>query len=223
MSFKVGDKVRYVKTGCLGWESEDWTLATKPPLVLREEYTVRSVDIDGDVALREDSLDLILHRDHFALVTESPCAECSSLRPGSVISTDGDFRCAACGRFVSTPAGVIGLPTEAVGVWLNSLSSDARKEVAVARGLFAYFPDALALVARHSVRSNEKHNPGQPVHWSREKSSDHEDCIARHSLSVAVNPDALDGDAPHIICRAWRALAALQVWVEAKHLKGETV
>lgn len=102
------------------------------------------------------------------------------------------------------------------GAWLNSLSSAERKEVAVARGLFAYFPDALALVARHSVRSNEKHNPGQPVRWSREKSSDHEDCIARHSLSVAVDPDALDGDAPHILCRAWRALAALQLWAEAQ-------
>lgn len=102
------------------------------------------------------------------------------------------------------------------GSWLNSLSSEERKEVAVARGLFAYFPDALALVARHSVRSNEKHNPGQPVHWSREKSSDHEDCIARHSLSVAIDPNSLDGDAPHIVCRAWRALAALQLWAEAQ-------
>lgn len=100
------------------------------------------------------------------------------------------------------------------GDFLASLSSAERKEVAVARGLFAYFPDALALIARHSVRSNEKHNPGQPVHWSRDKSSDHEDCIARHSLAVAVDPDSLDGDAPHIVCRAWRALAALQVWAE---------
>lgn len=100
------------------------------------------------------------------------------------------------------------------GDFLASLTSAERKEVAVARGLFAYFPDALALVARHSVRSNEKHNPGQLVHWSRDKSSDHEDCIARHSLAVAVDPDSLDGDAPHIVCRAWRALAALQVWAE---------
>lgn len=100
------------------------------------------------------------------------------------------------------------------GEWLQSLSSAERKEVAVARGLYAYFPDALALVARHSVRSNEKHNPGQPVHWAREKSSDHEDCIARHSIAVAVDPNSLDGTEPHIICRAWRGLAALQEWAE---------
>jgi hypothetical protein len=100
------------------------------------------------------------------------------------------------------------------GDWLASLTSAERKEVAVSRGLFAYFPDALALIARHSVRANEKHNPGQPVHWSREKSSDHEDCIGRHSLAIAVDPNSLDDDAPHIVCRAWRSLAALQLWAE---------
>ncbi len=102
------------------------------------------------------------------------------------------------------------------GEWLQSLTSAERKEVSVARALYAYFPDALALIARHSVRSNERHNPGQPVHWSREKSSDHEDCIGRHSIAVAVDPDALDGTEPHIICRAWRALAALQLWAEER-------
>lgn len=109
------------------------------------------------------------------------------------------------------------------GGWLQSLSSADRKEVAMARGLFAYFPDALAVVARHSVRSNEKHNPGQPVHWSREKSADHEDCIGRHSIAVAADPDSMDGDAPHVVCRAWRALAALQLWAEAKRARGEKV
>jgi hypothetical protein len=105
------------------------------------------------------------------------------------------------------------------GEWLQGLTSAERKEVAVARGFFAYFPDAIALIARHSVRSNEKHNPGQPVHWSREKSSDHEDCIGRHSLAVAVDPDSLDGTEPHMICRAWRAMAALQEWAEKQGAK----
>lgn len=105
------------------------------------------------------------------------------------------------------------------GVFINSLSSAERKEVAVSRGLYAYFPDALALIARHSIRSNEKHNPGQEPHWAREKSTDHEDCIARHSLSIAIDPNSLDDGQPHIICRAWRALAALQLWAEAQHEK----
>lgn len=105
------------------------------------------------------------------------------------------------------------------GEWLASLNSKERKEIGMSAGLFAYFPDALALVARHSVRSNEKHNPGQPVHWAREKSSDEEECILRHSLSVAVDPNSLDDGQPHIVCRAWRALAALQKWAEKQPRK----
>lgn len=100
------------------------------------------------------------------------------------------------------------------GAFLDSLTSAERKEAPVSRGVFAYFPDALALIARHSARSNAKHNPGEPIHWSRDKSTDHEDCIARHSLSIAIDPDSLDDGQPHMICRAWRSLAALQLWAE---------
>lgn len=100
------------------------------------------------------------------------------------------------------------------GQWLDSLTSKERKECAVSRGFFAYFPDAVALIARHSVRMNEKHNPGQPVHWSRGKSNDHEDCVGRHSLAIAIDPNSLDDGQPHIVCRAWRAMAALQEWAE---------
>lgn len=105
------------------------------------------------------------------------------------------------------------------GAFLRSLTSAERKSVAVSRGLYAYFPDALALVARHSVISNEKHNPGTEPHWSREKSSDHEDCIGRHSIEVAIDPNSLDDGQPHIVCRAWRALAALQLWAEVQKVK----
>src|SRR4051812_34629703 len=100
------------------------------------------------------------------------------------------------------------------GDWLAGLSSLERKEVALDRGLYAYFPDALALVARHSIRSNEKHNPGTPPHWAREKSTDHGDCIARHHLAIANDRDSLDDGQPNIVCRAWRALADLQLWAE---------
>ena len=108
------------------------------------------------------------------------------------------------------------------GDWLNSLSSAERKECAISRGFEAYFPDAIAIVARHSVRMNEKHNPGLPVHWARGKSTDHDDCIARHSMNVAVDQDSVDADgAYHVVCRAWRAMAAVQVWLEEKHQRGE--
>ena len=103
------------------------------------------------------------------------------------------------------------------GDWLASLNKQQRKEAAVHVGFFAYFPDAIALVARHSVRSNEKHNPGQPVHWARGKSADQNDCIARHTLAIAANPEAKEDGAYEIVSRAWRAMAALQEWAEQKY------
>lgn len=108
---------------------------------------------------------------------------------------------------------------EAVGPgdWLGSLTSAERKECALSRGLAAYFPDALALVARHSVRMNAKHNPGQPVHWSREKSNDHADCELRHLVATSVDPDVRDADGAYeMVCKAWRSLADLQMWAERK-------
>jgi hypothetical protein len=92
-----------------------------------------------------------------------------------------------------------------------SLPTDAkaRKDIPMARGLLDYFPDALAEVAYVSFRSNEKHNPGEPLHWSKEKSSDHADCLVRHIVERGtIDPD--DG-LRHSAKAAWRALALLQM------------
>ena len=98
--------------------------------------------------------------------------------------------------------------------------SRARKAVPMARGLLDYFPDALAAVAAVSQAGNDKHNPGQPLHWSREKSSDHADCILRHLVDRGTI-DAEDGML-HDAKVAWRALAMLQLALErqAKGLSG---
>lgn len=82
--------------------------------------------------------------------------------------------------------------------------SAARKTYPLYSGVLQYFPDALAAVAHHSYRGNEKHNPGQPLHWARDKSDDHLDAAARHLT---------EGD---LVGLAWRALAALQLQQEAK-------
>lgn len=66
------------------------------------------------------------------------------------------------------------------------------------------------MVAHVSYKGNAKHNPGQSLHWSRGKSMDHEDCLARHT----IERDALDGDVLHAANRAWRAMAALQELLE---------
>lgn len=93
------------------------------------------------------------------------------------------------------------------------IDSQARKEIPLMSGLFDYFPDALVAVARISKKGNDKHNPGQPLHWSRDKSTDHLDCIARHLLDY----DKVDEDGElHIDHVIWRACAISQLMKEAK-------
>jgi hypothetical protein len=79
-------------------------------------------------------------------------------------------------------------------------------------GLITYFPDALAAVAAHSFINNEKHNPGEPCHWSREKSNDHMDCIVRHITDIATGADKVE----ELKAVVWRGLAELQLAIEAK-------
>jgi hypothetical protein len=90
--------------------------------------------------------------------------------------------------------------------------SQARKAIPLATGVLDYFPAALAAVAGLSVAGNEKHNPGQPLHWSRGKSNDHADTILRH-LADRGEIDPEDG-IRHSVKVAWRALALLQEELE---------
>lgn len=94
------------------------------------------------------------------------------------------------------------------------LPSDAkeRKTIPLWSGLFKYFPDALVEVARLSYIGNLQHNPGQALHWAREKSIDQEDTLLRHLLdSGSVDTDGVR----HSTKVAWRALAKLQLELEA--------
>lgn len=90
--------------------------------------------------------------------------------------------------------------------------SAARKAAPVYSGVLRYFPDALAEVARLSYAGNAKHNPGEPLHWAREKSTDELDALARHLIDCGkIDPD--DGFL-HDVKVAWRALANLQRLLE---------
>ena len=64
-------------------------------------------------------------------------------------------------------------------------ASAARKAIPMFEGCLKYFPAALAGVARWSKIGNDKHNPGQPLHHARGKSSDHANCIIRHLMDIA--------------------------------------
>jgi hypothetical protein len=87
-----------------------------------------------------------------------------------------------------------------------------RKNIPMVQGLLDYFPAALAAVSDVSRIGNEQHNPGQPMHHARGKSTDHADCIVRHLLDRGT----VDTDgARHSAKVAWRALALLQEELEA--------
>lgn len=91
--------------------------------------------------------------------------------------------------------------------------SFTRKETPIYSGVYKYFPDALAAVAQVSFVGNEQHNPGEEMHWDREKSTDHYDALLRH-LIEADNYD--DDGILHASKVAWRALAHLQTLIESQ-------
>lgn len=94
-----------------------------------------------------------------------------------------------------------------------------RKDYPVFSGVLAYFPDALLAVSRVSKAGNDKHNPGEPLHWARGKSMDQLDALTRHLLDVAKNgTQAEDSETRvmHLAEVAWRALAELQLACEAR-------
>lgn len=86
-----------------------------------------------------------------------------------------------------------------------------RKQQPLYSGCFAYFPDALLAVAALSFAGNKWHNPGQPLHWDRKKSTDQHDALLRHLIGAGtIDTDGIR----HSAKVAWRALAALQLEIE---------
>jgi hypothetical protein len=139
------------------------------------------------------------------------------------ISTKGTISCIACGvrwddRWAlrecvpsttrNSSVGLGGAPTRASTIPTDSTE---RKKYPVATGAMDYFPDALVAVANLSWTGNEQHNPGQPLHWARGKSTDEADAMMRHFLQRGT----IDSDGVrHSTKVAWRALALLQKEIE---------
>ena len=95
---------------------------------------------------------------------------------------------------------------------MKNRNSKERKNAPVFSGVLEYFPDALMAVAELSKIGNDKHNPGEELNWSRDKSTDHGDCLVRHQLEY--NKTDEDTGLPHAVSVAWRALAQLQTLLE---------
>lgn len=103
---------------------------------------------------------------------------------------------------------------EKIGEFIRSdgeLNAIARKNTPIYSGVLKYFPLALLEVSKVSKAGNDQHNPGQPLHWDRSKSTDEADALVRHLLDAGK----LDSDGiRHTAKVAWRALALLQKELE---------
>jgi hypothetical protein len=94
---------------------------------------------------------------------------------------------------------------------MSETEHQKRKNRPVTTGVLDYFPLAILEVARISKIGNDQHNPGEPLHWARGKSTDHADCILRHLMDRGL----IDTDGvTHSAKVAWRALALLQEELE---------
>ena len=88
-----------------------------------------------------------------------------------------------------------------------------RKEMPVYTGVVKYFPNALKYVSKVSLAGNKQHHPTKPLHWDKRKSTDHLDALTRH----LIDADKMDDDGLlHLGKVAWRALAALEDYLEKK-------
>ena len=135
---------------------------------------------------------------------------------------DENCQCSCCEDFrnvreraaVTAPVTPPNPPTQAPPfVPLRDANSAQRKMMPIVSGVMDYFPDAISAVAFISYLGNQKHNPGEALHWARGKSDDHIDCAGRHML----RREELDNDGIMEAAEmVWRSLAWLQLTLERK-------
>lgn len=88
-----------------------------------------------------------------------------------------------------------------------------RKDFPVFNGLLKYFPDACLYVSHVSKVANDQHNPGEPMHWAKDKSIGTGDELVRHLMDKEVfDTDGLR----HRGKVAWRSLELLQREIEGE-------
>lgn len=102
------------------------------------------------------------------------------------------------------PVCVSGLPT----------TDKERKALKLWTFLMEYFPDAFLAVVNVSVKGNDQHNPGEPMRWAREKSTDQMNTAFRHMWDYGRGVTK-DSDGQYHLAKAiWRLSAELQLLIE---------
>ena len=92
--------------------------------------------------------------------------------------------------------------------------SDAgRREYPLCTGLLEYFPRACAETAHHSHIGNEQHNPGEPLHWAKEKSIGRGDQIVRHLMDGKTAKDRAEA-IHHFAGMCWRSLELFERFLQ---------
>ena len=94
------------------------------------------------------------------------------------------------------------------------IDDKARKATPIWTGCVMYFPDSLAAVAEVSRIGNDQHNPGEPLHWAREKSTDQMNTALRHMIDHGTGTLKDTDGAWHLAKAIWRLCAELQLTIE---------
>lgn len=89
-----------------------------------------------------------------------------------------------------------------------------RKRIPIWTHLIEYFPDAFLAVVDVSVKGNDQHNPGEPLHWAREKSTDQMNTAMRHMWDHGRGVIYDTDGAYHLAKAIWRLSAELQLTIE---------
>jgi hypothetical protein len=90
----------------------------------------------------------------------------------------------------------------------------ARKALPLFTYITEYFPDSLIEECRVAVIGNDQHNPGEPLHWAREKSTDQLNTAFRHMLDHKSGVVRDKDGAYHLAKAIWRLKAELQLQIE---------
>lgn len=195
------------------------------PHVATEKFlqTLISLNWNSAPAADEERIIAALEAHLAELTAERTPKPCRLPTDGECHHKSYDKDCEVHGDFGRTP-----FPASAASVWQRlvtswqtfgrTLPTDSvfRKEFPIESGVNQYFPAAIVCMAAWSKFNNNKHNPGEPLHHSRNKSGDHEECVARHNFDIAdaqVRKDDLT-ELEEATAVFWRAGARLQILCE---------
>lgn len=129
--------------------------------------------------------------------------------------TEALRQCERLDSEAEAPPAPAAVPTDWFALYLAG-DKQARKQAPIARGLIQYFPNTCINVAHVSYVANEQHNPGLPMQWAFDKSTDEADCQIRHAIDAAGNPVDDDG-LLHLAKKAWRAFAECERYLLEKY------